>query len=553
MSEPESLENAREIIERFGGIRPMSTKTDIPVTTIQGWKKRDTIPGSRVDAVLAAASENNINLDDLMSEQKASTSQTDLDASKETAGDTAQVGAHTEYDDGSSSEARFVPPPVSERQATPYGQGQPQNSGKLVFVGLIVLIAFLVAGLMTLAPKVKVVTEQADRIVSLERKLETVEAEQAEISETVPTNLQVKLADIQQQANQAVQKAQSVASQASGSFNTAIDTSSLENRLGTLETSLETFLEQKGSLDLAGLWTNFLGLRATTQGRTQLDSASTELLSWINRLQSDEVTLDEALPVIREESDTVGKTFDGVEDQDLKAAAMLLAMSQMRDTLRRDRESFDTDLNLLRKLVGSENPALMASIDKLAPHADEGVLSPTGLKNEFRGLAGDVVTASLEGEDVSITDKAKARFGDILKVEKDGEQLTGTPTQITVAKAQKKLDEGDIQGAIGLLQGLDGKAGATAKPFIEEAQLTLLAKQIQDLLGQSIETQLRVSNDKMPSVSEILEGRSLPNLPKSIDPKEVLDGIKEAVPLKGEVKEDPNSGFKIYKKNALEN
>ena len=552
MSEPESLENAREIIERFGGIRPMSTKTDIPVTTIQGWKKRDTIPGSRVDAVLAAASENNINLDDLMSEQKASTSQTDLDAAKETTGDTVQVVTHTEYDEG-SSEARFVPPPVSERQATPYGQGQSQNSGKLVFVGLIVLIAFLVAGLMTLAPKVKVVTEQADRIVSLERKLETVEAEQAEISETVPTNLQVKLADIQQQANQAVQKAQSVASQASGSFNTAIDTSSLENRLGTLETSLETFLEQKGSLDLAGLWTNFLGLRATTQGRTQLDSASTELLSWINRLQSDEVTLDEALPVIREESDTVGKTFDGVEDQDLKAAAMLLAMSQMRDTLRRDRESFDTDLNLLRKLVGSENPALMASIDKLAPHADEGVLSPTGLKNEFRGLAGDVVSASLEGEDVSITDKAKARFGDILKVEKDGEQLTGTPTQITVAKAQKKLDEGDIQGAIGLLQGLDGKAGATAKPFIEEAQLTLLAKQIQDLLGQSIETQLRVSNDKMPSVSEILEGRSLPNLPKSIDPKEVLDGIKEAVPLKGEVKEDPNSGFKIYKKNALEN
>ena len=552
MSEPESLENAREIIERFGGIRPMSTKTDIPVTTIQGWKKRDTIPGSRVDTVLAAASENNINLDDLMTEQKAGASQANINDSNETSKEVAQSSADTEYDDG-SRDARFVPPPVNDRQATPYGQGQSQNSGKLVFVGLIVLIAFLVAGLMTLAPKVKVVTEQADRIVSLERKLETVEAEQAEISETVPTNLQVKLADIQQQANQAVQKAQSVASQASGSFNTGIDTSSLENRLGTLETSLETFLEQKGSLDVPGVWTNFLGLRATTQGRTQLDSASTELLSWINRLQSDEVTLDEALPVIREESDTVGKTFDGVEDQDLKAAAMLLAMSQMRDTLRRDRESFGTDLNLLRKLVGSENPALMASIDKLAPHADEGVLSPTGLKNEFRGLAGDVVSASLEGEDVSITDKAKARFGDILKVEKDGEQLTGTPTQITVAKAQKKLDEGDIQGAIGLLQGLDGKAGATAKPFIEEAQLTLLAKQIQDLLGQSIETQLRVSNDKMPSVSEILEGRSLPNLPKSIDPKEVLDGIKEAVPLKGEVKEDPNSGFKIYKKNVLEN
>lgn len=251
------------------------------------------------------------------------------------------------------------------------------------------------------------------------------------------------------------------------------------------------------------------------------------------------------LPVIREESEIVDKTFDGIEDEDMKAAALLLAMSQMRDTLRRDNESFETDLNLLKKLIGSENPALVASIEKLSPHADGGVLSPNGLKNEFKGMAGDIVVASLQGNDVSITDKARARFSELLNIEKDGEPLTGTPTQMTVARAQNKLNEGDIQGAIQLLQGLDGEAANRAAPFIKEAELTLLAGQLQELLGQSIATQLRISPNAFPKI--------LPSPGKtggSINLETMLDGLKEAVPLGGEVVKDPNSGFKIYKKGT---
>ena len=56
------IENAGEIIERFGGIRPMSGKIDVPVTTIQGWKKRGVIPASRRDLIMQAAQENGIDL-----------------------------------------------------------------------------------------------------------------------------------------------------------------------------------------------------------------------------------------------------------------------------------------------------------------------------------------------------------------------------------------------------------------------------------------------------------------------------------------------------------
>ena len=57
-----ALQNASEIIERFGGIRPMAAKIDTPVTTVQGWKKRNVIPATRRADVLKAAKDNNIDL-----------------------------------------------------------------------------------------------------------------------------------------------------------------------------------------------------------------------------------------------------------------------------------------------------------------------------------------------------------------------------------------------------------------------------------------------------------------------------------------------------------
>lgn len=47
--------SAEEIISIFGGIRPMASKLGIPVTTVQGWKKRKKIPNSRVIDILNAA------------------------------------------------------------------------------------------------------------------------------------------------------------------------------------------------------------------------------------------------------------------------------------------------------------------------------------------------------------------------------------------------------------------------------------------------------------------------------------------------------------------
>lgn len=58
----DGIDNAEEVIQRFGGIRPMASKMDVPVTTVQGWKKRNVIPGNRIDEVLKAAQHNDVDL-----------------------------------------------------------------------------------------------------------------------------------------------------------------------------------------------------------------------------------------------------------------------------------------------------------------------------------------------------------------------------------------------------------------------------------------------------------------------------------------------------------
>ena len=73
------IDNAEEVIERFGGIRPLANKIDVPVTTVQGWKKRNKIPGGRRAVILEAAAEYDVDLSDLI--QSAPPANQNLDES----------------------------------------------------------------------------------------------------------------------------------------------------------------------------------------------------------------------------------------------------------------------------------------------------------------------------------------------------------------------------------------------------------------------------------------------------------------------------------------
>ncbi len=54
--------SAKEIIQKFGGIRPMAKRLNLTPSTVQGWHKRDAIPDSRYRMIIEAADEDGINI-----------------------------------------------------------------------------------------------------------------------------------------------------------------------------------------------------------------------------------------------------------------------------------------------------------------------------------------------------------------------------------------------------------------------------------------------------------------------------------------------------------
>ena len=114
------------VIERFGGIRPMASKLDVPVTTVQGWKERGQIPERRWPEIEAAASRHGVSLASIEGVASASP------WSEPTA----------------SSSSASTPPPISP---APPGPGvavpPPRRGSRLRAVGALILLIAAAAGI----------------------------------------------------------------------------------------------------------------------------------------------------------------------------------------------------------------------------------------------------------------------------------------------------------------------------------------------------------------------------------------------------------------------
>ncbi|MCB1782939.1 MAG: hypothetical protein KDI13_02995 [Alphaproteobacteria bacterium] len=529
------IENAAQVIERFGGIRPMSSKINVPVTTIQGWKKRGVIPANRRDDLLEAANENEIDLSDLVdgakvlqksddavaedvaadepdvsdAEEKADEPEEADDASEDDeAGDTDTDGQDDEdededEDDSVEAEVAVIPVPSFVRpeavgtkddvaaeapSATALAlEAENKSFYKSVLIGLLIIV--LGGGLVGafLWSQGREDTDET-RISDLEGALSEVRKQQTSFKGLVPEDWAGQVAELKKEVAKAKEAVGTAAVQARDVSGEIINQAGhLEDHLSKLESYVNDITKSNA---VAGVWARIQMMKESVPGRDTLEQASHSLYGLVMTQEGDEESGDTDISSLlmqaRTQSDALGKTFKDVPQEDLKAAAMLLAMAQMRDSLNRNDKPFADDLKLLQKIAGKDNPELQASLLKLAPYAESGVLTPSGLSDEFRGLAGDVVVSSLNGEDVSIADKAKARMNDLFQVEKDGELLTGTPTQAVVNRAQNRLDEGDIAGALEALQSLDPQDASVLGSWMEQAEGTMAGMNAMRMIRQAI-------------------------------------------------------------------
>ncbi len=564
-SKKQPLVNAGKIIERFGGIRPMAAKIDTPVTTVQGWKKRDVIPGNRRAQILSAAEAHNIDIADIaeggLSTQteaaqksvspasKPKKKKTEPQESNVISASVPSVSAsnYNDNEKGSGQKIQIEEVAVKSDHENIVSQIEKNNrravaTSTWIATGLILLAGAV--GLYLFWPYLKknqdTLEAQSQQLVNLEDKVEEVEIESKKkfLGTSLPDNLQEKIDGLQNQArnisvtvDQLSKRAKEISTETLGDTAQAIS-----ERLAILETKLEELSGPEGSF--ASLIARIRGLEETVTGQTQLEHSADQLRSIVKDEDND---IDENLADVQDQDEgALGETLVGVSGQDLKAAAILIAFSQFRTSLERE-APFEEDLALLQNLIGDDNPVLQKKLSRLSRHADGGVLTPAGLSSELKKMTGDIVVSSLIGEDVSIKEKAKARFGDIVRIEKDGEMVSGTQTQATVAKAQEYIDEGKIEDSITTLESLDGEAAMAAQPFIDQAQTTLLAEQIKTMLNEVILSKVDGSVDSLQNVE-------VPD----VDIDQMKQNIQKVVPFlgNGEIVKDEESGVTILPKKS---
>lgn len=475
----------------------MATKMGVAVTTIQGWKQRDSIPSGRRDELIEAAQEHGVDLSDLLGSAKADMSASSVKkdevlapVQEKTVDLSARKASTTQSRQSSGRD--FSDDVISRAELQ---MESPKTT--LIAAGIIIIAAAIIGIVFAVAPKVHKLTDQEQRIAELEQEVEQMKAMKRTVSDAsqsslkIPaeyadkiTNLQAKVGELADQANGYRSTMQSIQND--------LQNGNMQQRLAQVEQHINGLVAQAKDTGFQDMITRIQLMQQSPEGSNELGQVVGNL---VNALQLPEGAGDDnivaAFEQLKKTDPQIAATFKDVAPEDMKAAAMLIGMSQLRSSLARNNDSFDQDLALLKQTLAKEDPELSDAIDRLAPKAKSGVLTPEGLSTEFRSLAGDIVSSSLAGENVSIEDKALARLGSLVKVEKDGERISGTQTQIKVAQAQKLLDQGDVAGAVAILQEVQGPAAAKTQPFIDQAQATLMAQKVQQMLGQNLVAKLQ--------------------------------------------------------------
>ena len=595
-------ENALDVIEKFGGIRPMATKLGIAVTTVQGWKKRESIPDSRIDDVIKTAQEFDIilsssnenvvkserpNIEDTIAQIKAKIEQPEEQAEtpdedrpeileEETGESDEEV---EEESDSSQSDSVLTITPITEnvdeteevvqnddseeeeektltaaepddtssmrapeKQAANNNEFEDSDSKEARKGWLLpVMFGVIVVALAAIFwPVREDVQENSERLAEVEAELDVLKEEQDTFMNAlggyIPEDMKAQLEDFQkrtgelgEQVGELAQQTQEIATTVIGEENAA----EIEKRLQELENQFSGLMS---SSQIQSILSRFSEMNDTEEGQSKLDRATGQLYGIVDGLNGRMDLLDQALISARENSTALGETFDGVADEDLKAGALLLGLSQFRSALNRGETPFEEDLELIYSMIGEENTELRQSLDRLAPQAANGVLTPTGLASEFRGLAGDIAVNSLKGEDASVTDQAKARLSKVLQIKKDGEPLLTDETQVKVDQVQGQLDSGDLRGAMSTLSTFEGGAAESVGPFVEQLRSTIAAQEVK----QAINSMLRSTKNEFSRVKPLnLKNLQRPTMRQQLTPNQVVT--------------DKDSGVTILPQNRLKN
>ncbi len=244
-------------------------------------------------------------------------------------------------------------------------------------------------------------------------------------------------------------------------------------QVAELETKLSALNEELAAMKLElarveGLQADLSGaIGAGDEGvreemRAALDAASTTLTAQMSSVAA-----------------AAQATNDATNNQVVGKAALVLAAGRLKDAASRS-APFSGAWQAVEALgiSGDNHP----DIARVAP---TGVPTLTELQMLFANEASQAIVADKVGEGDGWVDGALKRMGSLVKVRRTGE-LEGDEVEAVIARAEVRLSEDNLAGAIEELQALQGAAAAEMSSWIGDARRRLALDGAIDALQSSL-------------------------------------------------------------------
>ena len=451
-------QSAGPIIEAFGGIRPMAAKLGAPVSTVQGWKQRGTIPAGRMAEIRNVAAQHDITLP-----PPGENTPDENGADRPVATPAATTSDTVGHDDSPSrSGVTAASPAISSSSGQ---KTEPRTDGRSaggLATGLSVLALLVALGgagwvwwttegpgvdgvensrLSALEGRVarlaegtasdpgKAVREAlAGQIESLRGELETFSAPDLD---SVVDPLRAELAELAGQVRQI------------GTGSDGAGGPALAQRLDELAAELQTIADQ------------------ATQNVEKISGGLADLTSRLDMLEAREDALKEQFTGFARE-----------DAQDEAAALAAIRISLLANRLRTASERGVPYADVLTALEGvaKDDPVLSGLVVRLAPHADSGVATLDALQFAFPETTVAILDNAPADAENDIVDEILDRARRVVRVRRVGTDLPADSVDGRIARAERRLNAGDVAGAVTVLEEFEGPARAAAEPWLERAR-----------------------------------------------------------------------------------
>ncbi|MEH6629315.1 MAG: mitofilin family membrane protein [Halopseudomonas aestusnigri] len=499
-SSPSGQESpTNEIITAFGGLRPLANKLGIAVSTVQGWKERDSIPAARHEEILQAAAKAKITLDvtrvresdnlqndapeqeessdKIKTDQSSGQSSGKVASSKssipETKSSVPSSGSKFSIDKSSADDDK-----KDKLHTDPSIDAIPQNvvvrkgSSLNSFLYGIGFCALAVAGIVFFrghwlplvenipslggdSPKSSIV-DLENRIVGLEQNAFDNQSQGVDenrflsLSEEVRT-LKLNQSELDRQLNDLTSGGVVVTT---GN----VDQGLMDSLRGEMRKNQDRLQELEASLATSG------SSGAGAISSATVSSTTGVSLHQLNKLKSQLSSLSFKVDNLKggqavRSSPATGDVY------------LALGVLQLRDALRGS-GPFIKELDLLRAVAPAKG-TVQDLISPLSSFAAAGLPSLTELRAGFPAAARNAMSADKIAGGQTWVDKALGRVSDVISI-RPIDILDGVGTSSVLARAENFLVDGDLSGALRELENLTSAASSGMDNWL------VLAKQRQD-------------------------------------------------------------------------